>query len=80
MKPAVQWTVAKTYVDAPHEYVIQGKVPANFFEYYVQKIRKEGVREQFTLRGRTGVYTYWYGPDQYKYWRVGRVLNRCKLT
>jgi hypothetical protein len=76
----VTWTYAKSYPDAPHQYVLRDKVPAAFFEYYAEKIREEGVRERFELRGRVATYRYWYGPDGFKYWRVGQILNRCKVV
>ena len=78
--PKVSWTVAKTYPDAPHEYVIRGRVPMDFFDYYAEKIKTQGVLEEFTLRGRTSRYRYWYGPDGYRYWRVGAaIINRARF-
>jgi hypothetical protein len=77
--PTVIWTTAKTYAAiAPHEYCAQGKVPPAFFEFYANKIREQGVNEQFSLRGRTSTYKYWHSPDGYRYWRIGRILNRAR--
>jgi len=40
-------------------------------------IASAGVREQFTLRGRTSTYVYYYAGDGFKYWIMGEILNRC---
>jgi hypothetical protein len=49
------------------------------FKLYRDLIRQTGVKEQFTLRGRTASYRYYYS-DRYKYWIIGVVLNRAKLA
>jgi hypothetical protein len=48
------------------------------FKLYQDRIREAGVKQQFTLRGRTATYRYYY-CDGYKYWIIGIVLNRAKL-
>lgn len=73
----IQWTYAKTYSDAPHEYVTRQTAP-DAFDFYREKIRTEGVREKFTLRGKTATYRYFYAGG-YKYWIVGVVLNRTHV-
>jgi hypothetical protein len=73
------WTFAKTYADAPHEYVLQDKEP-ELYTWYKERLKKEGVQEQFTLRGRTRTYRYLYPGDGYKYWIIGAILNRAKLA
>jgi hypothetical protein len=72
----IKWKLAKTYADAaPHEYLLRHEHP-EVFEYYRAKLRTHGVREQFTLRGRTSWYRYYYeGP--YKFWIIPPVLNRA---
>ncbi len=72
------WETATTYPDAPHQYVLPNRYP-EVHAYYEQLIREEGVDEQFTLRGCTGRYRYYYGRDGYKYWIIGDVLNRCMV-
>ena len=74
----VNWTYAKTYADAPHEYFIRQDFP-EVFAKLVDLIKQHGVREQFTLRGKTRWYRYYYPGDGYKYWSIGNVLNRCKV-
>jgi hypothetical protein len=71
------WTVAKTYADAPHEYVIQANAPEIFADF-AAKLKTQGVKESFTLRGKTTKYKYYYPGDGYKYWIIGCVLNRCQ--
>jgi hypothetical protein len=73
-----RWTNAKTYTDAPHEYVLRDQCPATF-DIYKNRIREAGVPEKFTLRGRTATYRYYYGDDGYKYWIIGVVLNRAQV-
>jgi hypothetical protein len=76
----VKWVFAKSYAaDAAHEYVIRGRVPVDFFEFYKEKLKTDGVWEEFTLRGRTARYKYFY-EGEFKYWIVGPVLNRAKLV
>jgi hypothetical protein len=70
------WKTAVTYADAPHEYVLRPDCPETF-RLYQDRLRKAGVTEKFTLRGRTATYRYYYGNDGYKYWIIGRVLNRA---
>jgi hypothetical protein len=73
----LRWTNAKTYPDAPHEYVLRDRYPEVFAA--VQALLKgEGVKEKFTLRGRTSTYRYYYAGG-YKYWIMGQVLNRAKI-
>jgi hypothetical protein len=73
------WTFARTYSDdAPHWYILQSQEP-QVFNYYREKIEKEGVRELFSFRGKTRWYTYFYAGE-FKYWRIGTVLNRCKVS
>jgi len=47
------------------------------FKYFEGMIASAGVREQFTLRGRTSTYVYYYAGDGFKYWIMGEILNRC---
>jgi hypothetical protein len=70
------WKTAKTYADAPHEYVLRDQCPATF-NRYKDWIREAGVSEKFALRGRTATYRYYYEAG-YKYWIIGVVLNRCR--
>ena len=72
---SVIWKSAVTYPDAPHEYVLRGWHPETYALYEV-RIREQGVDEQFTLRGHTATYRYYYAADGYKYWILGDVLNR----
>jgi hypothetical protein len=74
----VKWTFAKTYTDAPHEYFIRQDYP-EVFASLAELIRKDGVKEQFTLRGKTRWYKYLYLED-YKYWTIQNVMNRCKVV
>ena len=69
------WKAAKTYPDAPHEYMLRHEQPETF-AFYEQRIQAGGVREKFTLRGRTATYRYYY-EDGFKYWIIRNVLNRC---
>jgi hypothetical protein len=73
-----QWKYARTYPDAPHWYVLQSQEP-QVFDYYREKIEKEGVRELFSLRGKTRSYTYFYAGE-FKYWRIGSILNRARCA
>jgi hypothetical protein len=72
-----RWIAAKTYPDAPHEYLRRQDDPA-MFDHYQQLIRGHGVLEKFTLRGRTASYRYYY-EDGYKYWTVGVILDRAEV-
>jgi len=72
------WKYAKTYADAPHEYILREWNP-EVFQFYLERVRAAGVSEQFTLRGRTATYRYYYGDDDYKYWIIGSVLNRAAI-
>jgi len=73
------WKEAKTYKKiAPHEYIVQQEQPAAW-EKYKKLIDKYGVNEQFTLFGHTKTYKYFYYGD-YKYWRMGIIVNRTKNT
>jgi hypothetical protein len=74
---SVIWKPAVSYPDAPHEYVLFEWHP-DAYAFYQVKIAEQGVDEQFTLRGRTAVYRYYYADDGYKYWIVGDVLNRAR--
>ena len=77
--PNVSWTVAKTYSnDAPHQYLLRHTAPG-VFDWYKLQIAEKGIRERFTLRGKTASYRYYYGPDGYKYWIIGPVLNRARF-
>jgi len=75
----LQWRNAKTYPDAPHEYVLFKDHP-KLFAKYVRLIKSEGVNERFTLRGYMQTYRYYYGEDGYKYWVMEDVLNCCKAN
>ena len=77
MNRPLHWKTAVTYADAPHEYVLRDQDP-EAFKHFQDRIREAGVREKFTLRGRTATYRYYYAHG-YKYWIIGRVLNRAKL-
>jgi hypothetical protein len=71
----VIWRSAASYPDAPHEYVLRERYPQTY-AFCQERIAQEGLDEQFTLRGRTASYRYWYAGDGYKYWILGDVLNR----
>jgi hypothetical protein len=75
---ALRWKYAKTYPDAPHEYILQSSDP-EAFAYYQEKLETEFIREEFTLRGRTYWYSYYYPGDGYRYWIIQDVLNRCRV-
>jgi len=76
---STRWKHAQTYADAPHEYILKDWDPP-VFAYYEEQIKTEGVKEQFTLRGRTSWYRYFYPGDGYKYWTIKTVLNRARVT
>jgi hypothetical protein len=76
---ALRWKYAKTYPDAPHEYILQQWDP-EVFAYFEEKLRTEAIREQFTLRGKTYWYRYYYRGDGYRYWIIDYVLNRCQVA
>ena len=58
--------------------MLRDQCPATF-KLYQDRIREAGVKEKFTLRGRTATYRYYYAAG-YKYWIIGVVLNRAKLV
>ena len=72
------WKTAKTYADAPHEYIL-APVQPEIFHRFSELLKENGVKEEFTLRGKTATYRYYYPGDGYKYWIIGRVLNRSKI-
>ena len=72
------WKKATTYPDAPHEYITAWTHYETYRAYQV-RIREAGVEENFTLRGRTLRYRYFY-EGNYKYWICGRILNRCRAA
>jgi len=61
----VTWRLAATYPDAPLEYVRRERYPETY-ALYQERITQEGVDEQFTLRGCTARYCYYYAGDRYK--------------
>lgn len=72
----VKWKYATTYADAPHWYVLRKQYP-EFFARFEQLIRKHGVREQYSLRGKTATYKYFY-RGRFRYWTMWPgILNRC---
>jgi hypothetical protein len=79
---AVIWKDAKTYPDAPHAYILRCWNP-EVFAWFHEKIKSGGVREEFTLRGKTYPCHYYYHADGYRYWAMrpdggpNDVLNRC---
>ena len=74
----MNWKTAKTYADAPHEYVLANEHPETY-RRFSQLLKQAGVMESFTLRGKTATYRYYYPGDGYKYWIISRVLNRSKI-
>jgi hypothetical protein len=76
--PTLRWKYAKTYPDAPHEYILQSW-DREIFAYFQGKLNTESVEEEFTLRGRTNSYRYYYPGDGYRYWIIQEVLNRCRV-
>lgn len=75
----LKWKRAKSYPDAPHEYVVYDWDPEFFKELFTEmrrRIATEGVKQKFTLRGKTYTYNYLYHSDGYKYWAFQRILNR----
>ena len=76
---ALRWKFATTYPDAPHEYILQQWDP-EVFAYFEEKLRTEAVSEEYTLRGRTNLYRYYYPRDGYRYWIISYVLNRCRVA
>lgn len=74
---SLRWKSAKTYPDAPHEYVTVWQYP-KVFPIIRELIKAKGIREQFTLRGKTQTYKYYYPGDGYRYWVMGTILNRTK--
>jgi hypothetical protein len=76
---AVTWTRAKTYPDAPHEYIVRHDQPA-LWEHFRECIKKHGQPLVFTLRGRTLTYRVYLPGDGYRYWLMGVVLNRTQAN
>ncbi len=72
----VIWESAVTYPDAPHEYMLRERYPQPY-ALYQERIARAGRDEQFTFRGGTATYRYYYGDDGYKYWIIDNVLNRA---
>jgi len=72
----IRWKTAKTYTDAPHEYILRDWNP-EVYAYFEEKLKTEAVKEPFTLRGRTSWYRYYYEGD-YKYWAIPPILNRVR--
>ena len=81
--PHVTWTQAKSYPDAPHQYVVRTSLPekqAAQFLAIAKHIRLEGVREWFG----NSWYIYYY-HNGWKYWTMGApldetiILNRAKV-
>jgi hypothetical protein len=73
----IRWKFAKTYPDAPHEYVTIWQYP-EIFPIVRDLIKAQGVNEKFTLRGKTSTYRYYY-EGEYKYWIIGQILKRAKM-
>jgi hypothetical protein len=76
MAEEVKWTEAKTYQDAPHQYVLQHKCP-ELFSKFRTLIREEGVIKLFSLRGHSYNCRYYFPGDGFRYWIMDNVLNRC---
>jgi hypothetical protein len=78
------WKTAETYTDAPHEYILALDQP-EILHRFSELLKENGAKEEFTLRGKTATYRYYYPGDGYKYywiiyyWIIGRVLNRSKI-
>ncbi len=78
-----KWTFAKTMPQAPHEYIVKGKLSAAdqiMFEKAAQFIRDAG----FICRYFKSAWQY-YILDDYYYWTMGNpipettILNRASL-
>ncbi len=75
----MKWIFAKTYAKtAPHEYIVQENQPT-LFRRVKQRIKTNGVREEFCmLGGKPYMVTYWY-RGRYKYWVIDNILNRTRV-
>ncbi len=76
MAEEVKWTEAKTYADAPHQYVLRHNYPELFAKFRAL-IRNEGVIKLFSLRGHSYNCRYYFPGDGFRYWIMDNVLNRC---
>ena len=82
---AMKWKDARTYENiAPHQYILRKWAPETYAFLY-ETIKREGVREKFTLRGKTYEYKYYYPGDGFRYWYMwpmggpNNVINRCRV-
>jgi hypothetical protein len=78
MIQSARWIYAKTYHEiAPHWYIRKWQ-HKTMVKQIKDKIKTEGVNEQYTNhKGTTYTCRYWYHND-YKYWYMDPVLNRAK--
>jgi hypothetical protein len=81
----VKWKDAKSYENiAPHQYILRGGHPESY-AVMLEVVKREGIREKFTLRGKSYYYKYYYPGDGYRYWFMWPqggptdVLNRCRV-
>jgi hypothetical protein len=72
----LRFTFAKSYADwCPHEWTAARDAPADFKEL-AAAIRERGVVEYW--QGRANRYLY--PGDGWRYWHMGRVINRNTLA
>ena len=75
---ALRWNMPRPIQDTPHEYILQ-QWGSGGFRLFREKLRTEAVRDEFTLRGKTYWYRYYYPGDGYRYWIIDYVLTDALL-
>ena len=60
--------------DTPHWYVVRSAGNGDEYQRLFDRITEAGVWEEW--RGRR--YKYWYPGDGFKYWQMGKIINRAR--
>lgn len=73
---SVEWRVAKTMPEIPHEYIVVESYPEKSDE--IEKFIKEIERNGYTKSFYDKEYKY-LEIDEYKYWVIENIINRAKI-
>ena len=74
------WTFAKTMAHIPHWYVVREKtISAREFDAFAEHIETHGYRAIWTSPGGHRSENVYLEVGEWKYWRIGVVINRDLL-
>ena len=74
------WTFAKTMPHIPHWYVVRRKtISAEEFDAFAEHLQTHGYRAIWTSPGGHRQENTYLEIGDWKYWRIGDVINRDRL-